>query len=154
MIKPKNRLKLLFLLIILSVVFLLFIFFVKSKSKKSKTFHIGSANINVEIADTDAKRSQGLSDRTNLPDNTGMLFLFPKSGIYPFWMKDMHFPLDFIWISNKKVSDITEKVPNPQNPGDQLPLYSSREPVDMVLEVNAGFVEKNHIKIGDRAEYN
>src|SRR3989344_7098066 len=129
--------KLLFPIILICVFFLFLILIIKSDIGKTKSLTVGSASIKVEIADTDAKRSHGLSDRQSLSENTGMLFIFPQSGIYPFWMKDMHFPLDFIWISQKKVVDVAENVPNPKNPGDHLPLYSSREPIDMVLEVNA-----------------
>src|SRR5262245_59669655 len=61
----------------------------------------------VEIAQNDAQRAQGLSGSNPLADNTGMLFLFAKPGNYIFWMKDMRFPLDMIWIKSHKVVGIT-----------------------------------------------
>jgi len=73
-----------------------------------------------------------------------MLFLFDKSGRYAFWMKDMKFPLDFIWIAGDKVVDIDENIP-PDYSGTLKP----ETPVDKVLEINAGVCEKYGIKKGD-----
>lgn len=153
MAKKIDRSHALFFLIILAAFLVVLAFLYRSRISNFKSFVIGQRSIQVEIADTEAKRSQGLSGRKLLSENQGMLFVFPYTGIYPFWMKDMHFPLDFVWISQKKVVDITENVPNPKTPTDQLPLYTPKEPVDMVLEVNAGFIKKNNIKIGDTIEY-
>jgi uncharacterized membrane protein (UPF0127 family) len=65
-------------------------------------------------------------------------------------MKGMNFPLDFIWIRENKVVDITENAPAETK---TIPsIYKPKEPVDMVLEVNAGVVKKDKIKIGDIIE--
>ena len=112
---------------------------------------VGQQILNVDIAATEAEQVQGLSDRKSMQDNQGMLFDFGAgSASEPeFWMKDMYFNLDFVWIKNGAVVDITQNVPAPKNFSDPLPLYAPASPVDSVLEVNAGWAEKNNIKIGD-----
>ncbi len=58
---------------------------------------LASENFRLEVADTDAARQQGLSGRTGLPPNQGMLFMFSHPARQCFWMKDMRFSLDIIW---------------------------------------------------------
>lgn len=112
---------------------------------------IGNVKINVEIAGTQEKRNKGLGGRESLASDSGMLFVFERVDKYPFWMKGLKFPLDFIWIRDNKIIDITENVSAPvsgQKDAD-LPIYTSKEPIDKVLEVNGGFVKLHNIKIGD-----
>ncbi len=121
---------------------------------KSAQITVGSTKVNVIVADTQEKRNKGLSGRENMASDSGMLFIFDKPDIHPFWMKEMKFPLDFIWIRDHKIVDITENVPNPP-PGTKdvdLKIYQSKEPVDQALEVNGGFVGVHGIKIGDKIE--
>ncbi len=106
---------------------------------------VGPVIIDIEIVDTAAKRIQGLSNRTSLADQSGMLFIFPQPGRHSFWMKDMNFPLDFIWIRSGRVVQISTNVPATQ-PAVTLTPDSL---VDQVLEIPAGFIDKNGIKVGD-----
>ena len=120
----------------------------KNYSSNFKTAQINGQKIFVEIADTPEKRSQGLSGRDNLSQNQGMLFIFNQPAIPSFWMKDMNFPLDFIWINNNQVIAITENIqPQDYQPPKTLPM---NQKVDMVLEVNAGTVGRLDIKTGDK----
>ena len=64
-----------------------------------KYIKIAGQEIKVELAVSDAEKGKGLSGRTGLAPNTGMLFVFEKPGPYAFWMKDMNFPIDIIWLS-------------------------------------------------------
>lgn len=123
--------------------------------QKQSTVTIRNARIQVDIADTAAKRTQGLSGRTSLPTNHGMLFIFPREEIHTFWMKGMQFPLDFIWIRSDTVVDLTTHVP-PPSPETQLldlPRYSPQTPCDKVLEVPAGTVASLGIEKGDTVTY-
>lgn len=117
---------------------------------------IKDAKVTVEIADTTAKRKQGLGDRDSMAQNEGMLFLFPEKDQPLFWMKGLRFPLDMIWIRDNKVIDIIKNAPAPTTgqSDDDLPRYMPKEEVDMVLEVNAGFVDTNKIEIGDSVVVN
>lgn len=113
---------------------------------------IDEALINVEVADTSSKRAQGLSGRESLATGSGMLFIFPTASKYRFWMKDMKFPLDFIFIDNGKVVDLYRNVPPPLSgqADETLPQYEPVTPITMMLEVNAGFADQYNIKIGDQ----
>lgn len=115
----------------------------------------GTQKIFVQVVTTPQEMQQGLSGREKLGDNQGMLFNFGAgAGVTPqFWMKDMKFNLDLIWIKNNKIVSITKNAPKPE-PGakdSQLAVYSSPAPVDAVLEVNAGWTDRNAVKIGDGA---
>ncbi len=120
----------------------------------SDSLIIRSQIICVELANTDAKRQQGLSGRDPLSVNTGMLFLFPKAARHSFWMKDMKFPLDFLWIRESRIVDITHNVPppKPETPLNELERYMPSEEVDAMLEVHAGTVAALGIAIGDSVE--
>lgn len=121
------------------------------QQKKFANLEINGQVLKVELADTASKRSKGLGGRTGLGENEGMLFIFEKKDKHPFWMKGLSFPLDFVWIRDDKVLDILENVAPPASgqPDSSLPIYSSKEPVDKVLELNAGTVQKLNIKGGD-----
>jgi uncharacterized membrane protein (UPF0127 family) len=122
-----------------------------NKNSNLKTIKINDTKINIEEAKTPAEKSQGLSDRSSLPANQGMLFYFDTLGNYSFWMKGMNFPLDFIWISGNEIVEINEDI----KPSDYQPPKSliPKNEVDKVLEVNAGFSKKNNIKIGDKVQF-
>lgn len=107
--------------------------------------------IKAEVADTTEKRKQGLGGRTSLATDMGMLFIFEKPDKYPFWMKGISIPLDFIWIKGDTILDILTNVPQPATgqKDETLTIYSSKEPIDKVLEVNGGTVDRLGIKVGD-----
>ena len=117
---------------------------------------IGNQILNVEIANTPATEQQGLSDRVSMDSNQGMLFDFgPSASIDPpFWMKDMNFNLDFIWIFQNKIIGITPNAPaQVKGTSDTtLPLYYPPSPINQILEVNAGWAEKNNVKTGDQTK--
>ena len=110
---------------------------------------IGEARIRVEVATTTAAVRKGLSGRPGLEEDEGMLFIFPVADIYRFWMPDMNFPLDIIWIMDGVVVDISRNVSNEFDPAKPV-FYSPREKATQVLEVNAGYAERHRIEIGDR----
>lgn len=118
---------------------------------KIQDLQINDALIKVEVADTKETRRKGLGGRTGLGDKEGMLFIFEGQDKHPFWMKGLSFPLDFVWILGDKVVDILQNIKPPtQGQADaDLPIYSANTPVDKVLELNAGSVQKLNIKIGD-----
>jgi uncharacterized membrane protein (UPF0127 family) len=110
---------------------------------------IGEQTLVVEISTTPAEMQQGLSDRISMADDQGMLFDFGQeaSGT-AFWMKDMKFDLDFIWIAGGKVIGITSGVAHPNSSNSPLPYYYPPQPVNQVAEVNAGWAKKNGIIVG------
>jgi hypothetical protein len=135
------------------IFFLVLIYFSKpSFQYKTQTVYIKNQKLIVEIADTDNLREKGLSKRFSLDKNKGMLFIFPKAGLYRFWMKEMNFPLDFIWISNDRIVDLTENVPIASN-NITIPTFEPQSTVDKVLEVNAGTIKSLNISLGDKIKY-
>lgn len=114
--------------------------------------NLGEHELIVEIADTDISRTQGLSGRTEIGAD-GMLFIFPQDTQPGFWMKDMQFDLDFIWIKDGKVVQVMTDIPKPDpgQPLTSLPTYMPDQLIDSMLEVPAGFVEQYQIQVGDQA---
>jgi uncharacterized membrane protein (UPF0127 family) len=125
----------------------------KPPAAATASVKIGSVNIPAEVARTSAEVQKGLSGRLSLDQDKGMLFMFAKADIYSFWMPDMHFPLDIIWISSaKKVVGISADVSNEFDPANPK-FYRPPSPAQYVLEVNAGFAAKNGIKIGNSVTF-
>lgn len=120
-----------------------------------KYVKVGSRQFTVEVAKTESDRKTGLSGRTSLDKNSGMLFVFATTDVRPrFWMKDMKFPIDIIWIDNNKIVQISENIPIliKELPDDKISFYVPRQPVDYVLEVTAGTAKNEGIKVGDSVE--
>ncbi len=111
---------------------------------------IGGETIKVEIANDPAEMVKGLSGRDILDENRGMLFVYAEPGQTAFWMKDMKFPLDIIWIENGEIVDIAANLP--PLAGDYVSTYEPRVPASYVLEVNAGFAAEHGVKIGDKID--
>jgi uncharacterized membrane protein (UPF0127 family) len=106
----------------------------------------GKTTVDAAVADTEALRTQGLSGSAMLPDGHGMLFVFPKPGLYSFWMKDMQYPIDMIWItSDKKVSYIE----NHATPDSYPQTFVSDVPSQYVVEVPDGFAKAHDVRVGD-----
>ena len=115
---------------------------------KSPTVLVSHKNgqITVELAQTPASQQQGLSGRASLGVNQGMLFIFDQDGQRQFWMKEMNFPLDIIWLNKEgQILGIATAVATSTYPAPIL----SPGPIRQVLEVNAGYAQKYGLTIGD-----
>ncbi|NTU98777.1 DUF192 domain-containing protein [Candidatus Falkowbacteria bacterium] len=112
---------------------------------------IGSEKVTLEIADTDELRSKGLSGHSSLDDTKGMLFIFPTKAVRSFWMKDMLFPLDIVWVNDGKVINISKNLP----PEGTIPqkTYSSGLPINYVLELSAGWCDRHNLKVNDNIKF-
>ena len=112
----------------------------------------GQVKINVEYAKTTEELKAGLMNRAKFPKNSGMLFIFPDENNRSFWMKNTLIPLDIIFVSsNGRINEIATLKPCPEDVG-YCPSYASKNPVQYVIEVNAGFAQKNRIVDGDILE--
>lgn len=108
---------------------------------------IGDQTISVEIADTDEERMRGLSGRESLASGHGLLFIFETPAKYGFWMKDMKFPIDIIWIgSDWKVVGIQSMV----NPDTYPEVFYPPVSVKYILEINSGEASRLGIDTGTR----
>lgn len=104
--------------------------------------------VHVELAADDENRAQGLMYRDQLRPGTGMLFLFPEEGEYPFWMKNTRIALDMIWIdSNKRIASIAHNVQPCQV--EDCPSYPPHARARYVLEVSGGVARAHGLEVGD-----
>jgi uncharacterized protein len=106
----------------------------------------GPVHLDVEIADTDAKRERGLMFRHELAIGLGMIFLFEQSQEISMWMKNTYIPLDMVFIGDDwRIVRIAR---------DAEPLSTdiipSIEPASRVLEIKAGRADELGLKAGDR----
>lgn len=109
--------------------------------------------VEAEIVHSEAEKSRGLMYRESLAWESGMLFIFDREARHNFWMKNMRIPLDIIWIdSGKNIIDITQNVLPCKDQQDCESIIPASE-VKYVLEVNAGFSDKNKVRIGDKVEF-
>ncbi len=133
-----------FVFIIIAI--LIYLFYPKTLIGGNVKVKINTQEWRVEVAQNDWGRAKGLSGRKFLGENDGMLFIFNEPAIQKFWMRGMKFPLDIIWIKNNKVVGLAENVPPATI--SNLELRSSPEPVNLVLEINAGSASKWGVREG------
>lgn len=115
------------------------------------TVSIGINSLSTEIAKTDAEREQGLSGRECIGSDQAMLFVFNKPGSYPFWMKDMRFPIDIVWVdSSHKVTTVKSNV----SPSTYPQKFVNKKPSTYVLELQAGRAQKLNITEGTDIKFN
>lgn len=107
-----------------------------------------TVKVNVEIADTAIEKMNGLSKREVLGDYDGMWFVNTEDTQNPFWMPDMNFPLDIIFVDSKGF--IVDIIPSAQPCAtiENCPNLYPKEKYRFVLEVNAEFCKQNEIEIG------
>ncbi len=111
------------------------------------TIAVDDTPIVVEVADNPQQHKRGLSGRNGLARGHGMLFLMEESGTPGFWMKDMKFPVDIIWIDEKGIIvDVSPAI----SPDTYPALYYPKTPVRFVLETESGFIQEHSISIGNR----
>lgn len=106
---------------------------------------LAGTSVSVEIARTPPERNRGLSGREELMWGHGMLFIMDEPGLHGFWMKDMKFPIDIIWIDeNLVVQDISAELP----PESYPKIFYPKTKAKYVLEVPAGFSKSYGIAPG------
>ena len=123
------------------IVILVALFFLKKNPSQTIPIQINNQTFNLEVADNPLSRSRGLSKRKSLCSNCGMVFIYPKESIYPFWMKNTYFSLDIIWLDKTgQIVDI--KRGQPQN----LDLLKNSTPAQYIIELPANSTALN---VGD-----
>jgi hypothetical protein len=116
--------------------------------KNTPSADINGHKFRLELATSKDEKERGLGGRKDLCQECGMLFVFPREGIHPFWMKDMQFDLDIIWIKNEKIVYMAKNVTH-----DDRATVKPRDMADQVLEINAGLSDKYGLKEGDRVNF-
>lgn len=107
--------------------------------------------LQVEVANTNASRELGLSGRKEMCDDEGLLFVFDVPGKYGFWMKDMNFPIDIIWINQNGIVVNIERDVSPESYKEKKTFINQSE-ASYVLEINAGMAEKFGLYLGSKVK--
>jgi len=111
------------------------------------TLSISGNKLTAEVAANDPERMQGLMHRRMMPENRGMLFIFPDEAHHAMWMKNTFIPLSVAFIDNKGIiSNIEDMKPHDETP------HGAVKPVRYALEMNAGWFAKRGIKGGVKIE--
>ncbi|OGG95907.1 hypothetical protein A2V95_03020 [Candidatus Kuenenbacteria bacterium RBG_16_41_7] len=139
-------------LIFVALIALAFLYAANLKGENINYVFINHYKIKVELADTPQKRGQGLSGRQSLCENCGMLFVFQEPTIPNFWMRDMNFPLDIIWIKDSAVIGFEENL-LPLKDGSSPVYYHPNESITAALELNASWIKNHQIKVGDIVKF-
>lgn len=115
----------------------------------SSTANINNQTFKLYLTKEEKEKQIGLSGRNNMPQDYGMLFEFTNADYHAFWMRNMKFPIDIIFIRDNKIITVFHNVPPPKSEDENLVLYQPDEPSNKVLEINAGLAKKYNIKRGD-----
>lgn len=137
---------------ILGIIFISLLAIVIGNSRlgdRNPTATINKHTFNLYVAKNPKDKKIGLSKYSNIPQNFGMIFLFDKPDFYSFWMKDMKFPIDILFIKDDKIVTIYQNVSPPKGQNEGLLTYKSKSPVDKVLEINSGLSQRYNIREGD-----
>lgn len=123
--------------------------FVERAVRATAQVAVPSGVISVEVVETASARKEGLSGRKTLKEGEGMLFIFPVEGRYGFWMKDMLFPLDIIWLNEEgRAMHIVENVSSESYPE----VFTNESAAKYVLEIPAGMARTYGIYLGSQTE--
>jgi uncharacterized membrane protein (UPF0127 family) len=122
----------------------------KLSGYKKANVTINRYNISAFVADTDAKRIEGLSGIENIAQDQGMLFILDYPSKQGFWMKEMKFPLDIIWVDNNNTVVHVEKRLQPCTSIFFCPVFTPLKDAKFVLETGAGFADSHSVKEGTR----
>ncbi len=116
-------------------------------SYSTTNIQISGITLKAQIADTDCKTQLGLSGRKSLEKDNALLFTFPRMGNYGFWMKDMNFSLDIIWVGESfTITGIQKNISQNTYPE----IFGENFKARYVIEVKSGFSDAYGIKVGDK----
>lgn len=120
------------------------------------TVDINNYVFNVDVVKTSAEIERGLSGREAIGNDQAMLFIFPNKQKRVFWMKEMNFNIDLLWIDDDKIVAYEKNIlaPDKNIALNELVKYNSPQAVDKVLEIKAGLIDSLDIKIGDTININ
>jgi uncharacterized membrane protein (UPF0127 family) len=111
---------------------------------------IDKHEITVDIAKTAQERVRGLSGRDAICETCGMIFVFDDMDVRHFWMKEMVFDIDVVWITDDRIIGLTEHV---SHSGQERSVFVSPGPVNRVLELPAGYIADHGISVGQKVTY-
>ncbi len=147
--KKKTLKSVLFITLLIAIIVVGYFIYKNSHNNSEKICIADKKCFDSEIADTPEKMILGLSNRDSLDENKAMLFVFETEGIYGFWMKDMNFPLDIVWIDkNLEIVGIEKNLQPCETGRSCLTVYPDEE-IIYVLEINSGLSDRYDFENGD-----
>ncbi|OGY21101.1 MAG: hypothetical protein A3A65_03345 [Candidatus Chisholmbacteria bacterium RIFCSPLOWO2_01_FULL_49_14] len=150
----RNTIIISLILIVLGLAWLTFSVNVGKEKRDLSVLRVGEQSLGVEIADSAEEWSQGLSGREQLSGDEGMLFVFDDQVRRSFWMRQMRFSLDMMFIRDGRINEIVRNVPAPSGSQDGTEIrVQSQESADWVLEVNSGWAQEHGVEVGDEVTY-
>jgi hypothetical protein len=146
MTKPASKKPLWPLVVSLTIAILIIVVYgVWRHQNPTRTLRTSNHSYQLIVAQTSATQEKGLGDRAKLPADEGMLFVFPDQAVQCFWMKNMQFSLDMIWLnSNKRVEYELSNV----SPKSYPKTFCPAQPAQYVIELNAGQANSADIHLG------
>lgn len=117
-----------------------------------QTINIHGTPYQMEVRRTDKGRRAGLSNRASLPRGTGMRFVFETPDRYSFWMKEMRFPIDIVFLRDGVIVNIANNVPFPKTSSEPPATVQPQQTFENVLELPAGDADLLNLKIGQRIQ--
>ena len=145
----KNTIIIVSILVLILLVTIYF-FFLNKPPLNTISVDLNGQKFNLEVANTIPQKTLGLGKRTSLCEKCGMLFIWSFSQPLAFWMKDTLIPLDIIFINkDHQIVDIYTAYPEPGVSDLKLKIYSSSQPSQYVIELNAGTATKLKLSSGD-----
>lgn len=141
------------LILLVYLIFCLVFLSAEAEQKRFvRVFFPNGFSITAELAVTDEQRQFGLMFREKINSDQGMLFIFKEKDSLSFWMKNMNFSLDILWLDReKRIVHIESNVPPCKE--SPCPSYSPQVPASYVLELKSGSVKKNQLKLYDKLEF-
>ncbi|WP_157980698.1 DUF192 domain-containing protein [Aliidiomarina taiwanensis] len=107
--------------------------------------------LQLEVAETNEQRARGLMERTSLSDNSGMVFIYPTTGLRSFWMYRTRIPLDIAFMNAQGVvMEVQQMAPCHERKASRCPTYRPAVPYKMALEMAAGRFAALHITTGSK----
>ena len=143
-VKTESVLRFLAVLLIFTVL----LFTILSKSQV--ILRINNSRYYLNIASSNEQLARGLSGVENMPKNEGLLFVLPEPSKACFWMKQMNFNLDIIWLNEQKKVVYLEKNLSPKS---YPKTYCSNQNSKYVIEMNSGFIGSKNIYLGEKLNF-
>jgi len=139
-------------LLLITVVMMLYCAGQAGRAKFVTVFFPNGSSVAAELAVTDEERQQGLMFREKIADDQGMLFIFDDEEVHSFWMKNMSFSIDILWLDKqRRIVHLESRVP--PCAADPCPSYTPDRPASFVLELQSGAAEKHGLKLYDRLDF-
>lgn len=143
-VMPKKKI----IFITILVLFISYITYINYFNQNKCFITLNGKNFNVSLATTPSERAQGLSGTEKLAQNSGKLFVFEKSDLHGFWMKDMNYPIDIIWFDeNWEVVGLAQNIAPSTYPNVFYPQTFAK----YVLEINANNTQELNFGFGQTA---